>query len=132
MDTHDGLRRVPFKETNMGIELELHSERPAWTEWETWETSRATVLQGSYEHGKALAQVLAALLGSNRTGRLCSVTPFDDTLFTEHDAEAALLEVPGLLPLCLNASQTAAVHDLARLLAACAAMPGSYLWFMGD
>jgi len=115
----------------MGIELELHSERPAWTEWETWDTSRATVLQGSYEHGKALAQVLA-LLGRNGPGRLCSVAPFDDTLFTEHDAEAALLEVPGLLPLCLNESQTAAVHDLATLLAVCAATPGSYLWFMGD
>ncbi|MFJ3219038.1 hypothetical protein ACIPLC_24315 [Kitasatospora sp. NPDC086801] len=114
----------------MGIELELHSERPAWTEWDVWDASRATLLQGSYGHGEALAQVLA--LGRKGPGRLCSVAPFGDTLFDAGEAGAVLLEVPGLLPLCVNESQTVAVRDLARLLAACATTPGSYLWLMGD
>ncbi|MFD6425136.1 hypothetical protein [Streptomyces sp. NPDC060198] len=39
----------------MGIELELHAERPRKG------SSRATLLRGSYEHGEALARALSTL-----------------------------------------------------------------------
>ncbi|MFE6050688.1 hypothetical protein ACFQ6N_08035 [Kitasatospora sp. NPDC056446] len=115
----------------MGIELELHSERPTWTESEVWHTSRATLLRGSYEHGEALEQLLTRL-GRDSPGGLGSVDRVGDTLFDEREAEAALREIPGLLRQCVHESQTVAVHDLATLLASCAATPGSHLWFMGD
>ncbi|MDH6708588.1 hypothetical protein P3T27_005328 [Kitasatospora sp. MAA19] len=120
----------------MGIELELHSARPTWTESDDWHTSRVTLLQGSYEHGEALEQVLSRL-GRSSSGELCpgglrSVDRVGDTLFDEREAEAALREIPGLLQQCTYESHTAAVRDLATLLASCVATPGSYLWFMGD
>ncbi len=115
----------------MGIELELHSERPAWSEGDRWDASRGTLLRGSYGHGKALAQVLARARRSS-PGRLGSLVPFDDTLFDGREAEAALAEIPALLTQCGDDGQLAAVQDLAALLTSCAATPGSYLWCMGD
>ncbi|MET9321324.1 hypothetical protein ABZX75_14225 [Streptomyces sp. NPDC003038] len=112
----------------MGIELELHSARP--TRY-NWETSRTTLLQGSYGHGEALAQVLAAFT-MDRPGRLGWVDPYGNTLFNGQEAEAALREVAGLLDRCTDASQTAAVGDLEALLRSCAVTPGSCLWFIGE
>ncbi|MFF1481402.1 hypothetical protein ACFVYD_28265 [Streptomyces sp. NPDC058301] len=112
----------------MGIELELHRTRPARN---NWEMSRDTLLQGSYEHGEALAQVLATLK-ANGVGKLSWVDPYDNTLFNEQEAKAALSEIAGLLKRCADESQTTAVADLTALLTSCAATPGSYLWFIGD
>ncbi|MFD8598084.1 hypothetical protein ACFV1L_24065 [Kitasatospora sp. NPDC059646] len=112
----------------MGIELELHSARPARS---SWSTSRATLLRGSYEHGDALDQALSTL-DPRGSGRLRQVDPYGDTLFGEQEAEAALREIPDLLERCVYESQAAAVRDLAALLTACANTPGSYLWFIGD
>ncbi|MER5349227.1 hypothetical protein ABT093_02685 [Kitasatospora sp. NPDC002551] len=112
----------------MGIELELHSVRPAPSDWAG---SRASLLRGSYEHGEALAQVPAGL-DVNGSGRLQRVDPYGDTRFGEQEARAALGEIEGLLRLCADAAETAAVTDLAALLTACAATPGSCLWFIGD
>ncbi|MFB9906715.1 hypothetical protein [Allokutzneria oryzae] len=112
----------------MGIEIELHSSRPARG---NWKKSRTTLVRGSYEHGYALADVLSRL-EENGSGKLGWVDPFGDTLFNEQEAEAALLEIPGLLRSCSDAEATAAVRDLEGLLRTCARTPGSYLWFMGD
>jgi hypothetical protein len=112
----------------MGIELELHSERPACR---NWRKSRATLVSGSYDNGEPLARVLARL-DKEGPGKLCWVEPYGNTLFNDQEAEAALSEVPGLLQHCTSESQAAAVHDLAALLASCATRPGSYLWFIGD
>ncbi|WP_405021149.1 hypothetical protein OHV05_33895 [Kitasatospora sp. NBC_00070] len=112
----------------MGIELEVHSVRPARS---NWNMSRASLLQGSYEHGEALAEVLGRL-NVNGPGKLCSVDPCGNTQFNEQEAHAALGEIAGLLKQCSDATQTAAVTDLAALLKACATTPGSYLWFIGD
>jgi hypothetical protein len=112
----------------MGIELELHSERPACR---NWRKSRATLVCGSYDNGEALARVLTGL-DRNGPGKLCWVDPYGNTLFNEQEAEAALREVPGLLQQCTSESQAAAMQDLAALLEFCATTPGSYLWFIGD
>ena len=112
----------------MGIELELHSKRPACN---NWKKARATLLHGSYKHGDALARILAEL-DRNGPGKLCWVDPYGNTLFNEQEAEAALREVPRLLQQCTSESQAAAVHDLAALLKSCATKPGSHLWFIGD
>jgi len=111
----------------MGIELELHSERPAFH----WRKSRATLVRGSYNNSEALACVLASL-GRNGPGKLGWVDPYGNTVFNQQEAEAALREVPGLLQQCTSESQEAAVRDLAALLQSCATTPGSHLWFMGD
>ncbi|MET9503910.1 hypothetical protein ABZY42_19660 [Streptomyces sp. NPDC006622] len=107
----------------MGIELELHSARPTRKG-----SSRETLLRGSYEHGEALARALDPV-GSGKLGR---VDPYGDTLFNEQEAQAARQEVAVLAQRCADESQRAALLDLAQLLDACAATPGSYLWFMGD
>jgi hypothetical protein len=112
----------------MGIELELHSERPACN---NWRKSRTTLVRGSYKNGEALARVLAKL-DRKGPGKLWWVDPYGNTLFNEQEAEAALREVPGLLQQCTSESQAAAVHDLAALLESCATTPGSHLWFIGD
>ncbi len=112
----------------MGIELELHSARPVRR---NWALSRASLLQGSYEHGEALAEVLAKLK-VNGPGKLWWVDPYGNTQFNEQEAQAALGEIAELLKQCANAAQTTAVTDLAVLLKSCATTPGSYLWFMGD
>ncbi|MEV6977466.1 hypothetical protein [Kitasatospora sp. NPDC093806] len=78
-----------------------------------------------------MAQVLEKL-EANGSGRLSWVDPYGDTQFDEQEAEVALGEIPGLLRRCADASETAAVNDLAALLKACASTPGSCLWFIGD
>jgi hypothetical protein len=108
----------------MGIELELHSGRPRKG------SSRATLLRGSYEHGEALARALSTL--DNSSGKLGWVDPYGDTLFNEQEAEVARQEVAALVHECSDERQRAALLDLDGLLEACAATPGSYLWFMGD
>ncbi|MGW6709402.1 hypothetical protein ACWGDE_31575 [Streptomyces sp. NPDC054956] len=112
----------------MGIELELHSERPRRHNRKKSET---TLLRSSYEHGDALAQVLATLK-ANGPGKLWWVDPYGDTMFNEQEAEAALQEIAGLLEKCTYETQTDAVRDLDAMLKACAATQGSYLWFIGD
>ena len=106
----------------MGIELELHSERPAF---HNWRAARATLIRGSDSHGEALACVLARLV-RNGPGRLGRVDPYGNTLLNEQEAEAALLEH------CVSGSEAAALRDLAALLQSCASTPGSHLWFIGD
>ncbi|MFG3284423.1 hypothetical protein [Streptomyces sp. NPDC048111] len=111
----------------MGIELELHSARPTrmgrrWT--------RGTLLRGSYEHGEALAKALST--AAHDSGRLGRVDPYDDTLFDGQEARAALREVTALVRRCTDDRQRAALLDLTALLEACAATPGSHVWFMGD
>ncbi|MEV7323147.1 hypothetical protein [Streptomyces sp. NPDC093970] len=110
----------------MGIELELHSARPARKG-----PARDTFLRGSYEHGEALA---AALSGLDRhgSGKLGWVDPYGDTLFNEQEAEVARQEAAALAEGCGDARHKAALLDLAGLLDACAATPGSYVWFLGD
>ncbi|MDX2646271.1 hypothetical protein PV341_22450 [Streptomyces sp. PA03-1a] len=124
----------------MGIELELHSGRPARKG-----TSRGTLLRGSYEHGEALARVLGTL-GRHDSGKLGWVDPTATrcstsrrltssarrSLFNEQEAHVVRQEVAVLTQRCTDEEQKAALLDLAELLEACAATPGSYLWFMGD
>jgi hypothetical protein len=111
----------------MGIELELHSERPA----RKWSSSRATLLRGSYQHGEALARALSRL-DRHGSGKLGWVDPYGDTLFNEQEAQVAGEEAAALVEGCADERQRAALLDLAELLGICAATPGSYLWFMGD
>jgi hypothetical protein len=110
----------------MGIELELHSERPARKG-----SSRATLLRGSYQHGDALARALSRL-DRHGSGKLGWVDPYGDTLFNEQEAQVAGEEAAALVEGCDDEQQMAALLDLAELLEACAAAPGSYVWFMGD
>lgn len=110
----------------MGIELELHSERPARKG-----SSRKALLRGSYAHGEALARALSAL-DRHSSGKLGWVDPYGDTLFNEQEAQVARQEVTVLTQRCIDEQQKAALLDLVELLEACAATPGSYLWFMGD
>ncbi|MDQ0938052.1 hypothetical protein [Streptomyces turgidiscabies] len=110
----------------MGIELELHSGRPARKG-----QSRRTLLRGSYEHGEALARALSTL-DRHGPGKLGWVDPYGDTLFNEQEAQAARQEAVALARRCADEQQKAALLDLVELLEACAATPGSYLWFMGD
>ncbi|GAB3660826.1 hypothetical protein [Glycomyces tarimensis] len=108
----------------MGIELELHSKRPT-----SWEKSRESLVRGSYRHGNDLAVVLARDPHRER-GRLGSVDPYGNTVFNDQDAGAALSEIPDLLKRCINEQETAAVRDLAEIMASC--VQGTYLWFIGD
>lgn len=110
----------------MGIELELHSGRPARKG-----SSRETLLRGSYRHGEALAGALHTL-DRHDSGKLGWVDPYGDTLFNEQEAQAACQEVAALIQRCTDERCKAALLDLAELLEACSATPGSYLWFMGD
>ncbi|WP_086821315.1 hypothetical protein [Allokutzneria sp. NRRL B-24872] len=112
----------------MGVELELHSARPASS---NWKKSRTTLVMGSYEHGERLAEVLSWLPWDG-TVRLGLVDASGNTVFNEQEAEVALKEVPDLLQRCSAPEQIAAVQDLEQLLRACSRTPGSYLWFMGD
>ncbi|MFF1443546.1 hypothetical protein [Streptomyces sp. NPDC058295] len=109
----------------MGIELELHSGRPRRG------ASRGTLLRGSYQHGEALAGALSGL-DRHGSGKLGWVDPYGDTFFNEQEAQVARREVATLTQRCTDEQQKAALLDLAELLEACAATPGSYLWFMGD
>jgi hypothetical protein len=110
----------------MGIELELHSGRPAHKG-----SSRDTLLRSSYEHGEALARVLSTL-DRRGSGKLAWVDPYGDTLFNEQEAQVARQEVSALTQRCSGDAQKVALLDLAELLETCAETPGSYLWFMGD
>jgi hypothetical protein len=110
----------------MGIELELHAGRPTRKG-----RSRETLLRGSYEHGEALARTLRTL-DRHSSGKLGWVDPYGDTLFNEQEAQVARQEVDALTQRCTDEEEKAALRDLAELLEACAATPGSYVWFMGD
>ncbi|WP_432082006.1 hypothetical protein [Streptomyces sp. WAC 04229] len=110
----------------MGIDLELHSSRPARGTW------RVTFLQTSYGHGDALADALGSLQLLGVPGRLTAVDPYGDTLMNEQEAAAAVQEIGVLKQQCGDERQLAALDDLARMLGECATTPGSYLWFGGD
>ncbi|MDQ0990542.1 hypothetical protein [Streptomyces sp. V3I7] len=110
----------------MGIELELHSRRPA-----RGKASRDSLIRGSYQHGDALARVLSGL-HRRAPGKLAWVDPYGNTLFNEQEAQATLDEVAPLEQQCTDTRQKAALRDLTELLEACAATKGSYLWFVGD
>ncbi|WGD41647.1 hypothetical protein [Streptomyces cathayae] len=110
----------------MGIDLELHSSRPARKNW------RATLLQSSYGHGDALADALGSLQLLGVPGRLTAVDLYGDTLMNEQEAAAAVREIRDLKQRCGDERQLAALDDLARMLSECAATRGSYLWFAGD
>ncbi|MFF0004577.1 hypothetical protein ACFYQT_14210 [Streptomyces tibetensis] len=112
----------------MGIDLELHSSRPARN---NWRKSRPTLLRSSYGHGDALADALGSLQLLGVPGRLTAVDLYGDTLMNEQEAEAALQEVHGLRRRCTDGRQLAALDDLTTMLEQCAATPGSYLWFAG-
>ncbi|MFJ8104777.1 hypothetical protein [Streptomyces sp. NPDC096132] len=113
----------------MGIDLQLHKDRPHWP---TRRSKREpTLIRASHEHAEALAELLARL-PAPASGRLGTVDPYDDTVFNEQVAEAALAEIPGLLTHCTGPAHTAAAHDLATFLTACATTPGSHLVFVGD
>ncbi|MFE4450190.1 hypothetical protein [Streptomyces sp. NPDC056796] len=111
----------------MGIELELHAERPALD----WDRSRATLLRGSYDHGEALAEMLSVTSEAEH-GRLARVDAYGDTVFDGRQAEAALHAAASLLLMYSSERQKAAVRDLMTMLRCCADTPGSCLWFVGD
>lgn len=112
----------------MGIDLELHSARPA----RDWHTSRATLLSSSRGHGDALADALGSLRLLGVPGRLTAVDPYGDTVMNEQEAAVALQEVGRLRQRCRDEGQIAALDDLAVMLERCAGTPGSHLWFAGD
>jgi hypothetical protein len=112
----------------MGIDLELHSARPAHRDWRK---SRATLLRGSYEHGDALAELLGSFRRLGVAGRLAGVDPYGDTLMNEQEAAAALQEIRESRG-DFGLRQLDALDELAGILEQCAATPGSYVWFAGD
>ncbi|MFK0172420.1 hypothetical protein ACIQU5_26835 [Streptomyces sp. NPDC090306] len=112
----------------MGIDVELHSARPA----HAWKKSRATFLRGCYDGGEALADALGSLHYLGVPGRLTAVDLYGDTEMNEQVAEAALTEIPGLKEQCSDERHRAALDDLASVLAECASTPGSYVLFVGD
>ena len=118
----------------MGIDLELHSARPAHRDWRK---SRATLLRGSYEHGDALAELLGSFRRLGVAGRLAGVDPYGDTLMNEQEAAAALQEIRESEEVResrdgIGLRQLDALDELAGILEQCAATPGSYVWFAGD
>ncbi|MFF9625494.1 hypothetical protein [Streptomyces griseosporeus] len=122
----------------MGIDLELHSARPAHR---NWRKSRATLVRSSYEYGDALAELLGSFRQLGVAGRLAGVDPYGDTLMNEQEAAAALREIreigeirdaDGLRQLCADARRLDALDELAGILEQCVATPGSYVWFAGD
>ncbi|MEU8710985.1 hypothetical protein [Streptomyces sp. NPDC048663] len=113
----------------MGIDLELHSSRPARN---NWRKSRATLLRSSYGHGDALADALGSLQLLGVPGRLTAIDLYGDTLMNEQEAATALQEIHGLRGSCADERQLAALVDLTAMLEQCAATQGSYLWFAGD
>lgn len=113
----------------MGIDLQLHDDRPHWPTRRS--KGRATLVRESWEHGEALARVLATL-PANTSGKLWMVDPYNTTTFNEQVAEVALREIPDLLNRCTGDTETEAVRDLAEFLEACATTPRSHLVFLGD
>ncbi|PSK59045.1 MULTISPECIES: hypothetical protein [Streptomyces] len=114
--------------TYVGIDVELHSARPA----RNWKKARRTFLRGCYGHGDALADALGSLHYLGVRGRLPAVDPYGDTVMNEQEAAAALSELPSLSEQCADERQRAALDDLAAVLEQCVATPGSYVWFAGD
>ncbi|MGF1342877.1 MULTISPECIES: hypothetical protein [unclassified Streptomyces] len=112
----------------MGIDVELHSARPA----RNWKKARRTFLRGCYGYAEALADALGSLHYLGVPGRLPAVDLYGDTVMNEQEAAAALVEVPLLREQCADERQRAALDDLAAVLEQCAATPGSYVWFAGD
>ncbi|MFF6999547.1 hypothetical protein ACFY93_32050 [Streptomyces sp. NPDC008313] len=112
----------------MGIDVELHSARPT----RNWRKSRATLLQSSYGHGDALADVIGSLRLLGVPGQLTAVDPYGDALMNEQEAAVALGEIPNLRQRCTDERQLAALDDLALLLEQCTGTAGSHLWFQGD
>lgn len=110
----------------MGIGVELHSGRPARKK-----APQETFLRGAYDRKDALASALSTL-DLHDSGKLGWVDPYGDTVFNEQEAEVARREVDALAQRCTDEDELAALRDLAELLEACAATPGSYLWFVGD
>ncbi|MEW2131014.1 hypothetical protein [Streptomyces sp. NPDC005435] len=110
----------------MGIDLELHSGRP-----QRKGASRDTLLRSSHRHGEALASALSPL-DRYGPGKLGWVDPYGDTLFNEQEAQVAREEAAALARECTDEREKAALLDLTEFLEACAATPGSYLWFVGD
>lgn len=108
----------------MGIELELRVRQAARGRGR----QRDTVIRASHEHGDTLARALDGVT----QGRLARIDPYRDTRFTDQDAQAALAEVAALVRECASPVQEAALLDLAEMLEACVATPGSCLWFIGD
>ncbi|GHF02105.1 hypothetical protein GCM10017786_39130 [Amycolatopsis deserti] len=66
--------------------------------------------------------------GQARAGRVVAVA----RVLRAREAQATLPEVAALLQKSPDADARAALADLAGMLEACAATPGSYLRFMGD
>jgi hypothetical protein len=93
--------------------------------------SRRTLVRGSYQHGDALARALRKA-SPHDLGKLAWVDPYGDTLFNEQEAQATLSQAAALSKGCTDGPEKAAVDDLLAMLEACAATPGSHLWFMGD
>ncbi|MGW0643150.1 hypothetical protein [Streptomyces badius] len=112
----------------MGINVELHSARPA----RSWKKARRTLLRGCYGHGEALADALGSLHYLGVPGLLPAVDLYGDTVLNKQQSAAALIEVPRLKEQCSDERQRAALDDLAAVLEQCAATPGSYVWFAGD
>ncbi|WP_190219078.1 hypothetical protein [Streptomyces griseosporeus] len=112
----------------MGIDVELHSARPA----RNWKKSRATFLRGCHGNADALADALGALHYLGVPGRLTAVDLYGDTMMNEQEAEAALAQVPGLREQCTDERQRAALDDLAAVLQECVSTAGSYVWFARD
>jgi hypothetical protein len=79
-----------------------------------------------------LADALGSLHYLGVPGRLTAVDLYGDTLMNEQEAEAALIEVPGLKERCVDERQLAALDDLAAVLQECADKPGSFVRFAGD
>ncbi|MEU8997212.1 hypothetical protein AB0952_33300 [Streptomyces caniferus] len=75
---------------------------------------------------------MLSTLDPHGPGKLGGVDPYGDTLFNEQEAHVARQEVAALTEGCGDPQRKAALLDLGELLEACAATPGSYLWFMGD
>ncbi|WP_327317973.1 hypothetical protein [Streptomyces sp. NBC_01235] len=113
----------------MGIDLQLHDGRPHWPGRRS--KRGPTLVRQSHEHGEAPARLIAEL-PVNTSGKLWTVDPYDDTVFNEQEAEAALGEIPDLLDRCSDEARAAAVRDLAAFLADCATTPGSCPVFVGD
>ncbi|MFJ8871328.1 hypothetical protein ACIRD6_36960 [Streptomyces sp. NPDC102473] len=114
---------------DMGIDLQLHDGRPYWPSRRS--KRRATLIRQSHELGEALAQ-LVAKLPRNTSGKLWTVDPYNDTIFNEQEAEAALREIPDLLQCYTEDPEAEAIRILAAYLEACVATPGSYVVFLGD
>lgn len=89
--------------TGAGIELELHSGRPA-----TKRASRDTLLRGSYRHGGALARELSRF-DRHGSGRLGWVDPYGDPLFNDQEARAACVQVDTLIRECRRGTKSGTV-----------------------